>query len=82
MYRSDQVTRRFSDLQDFAAMLERRGRLRRISRPVSLVHEVTEIHRRVLIAGGPALLFEKRSTPPAAYATFRFSPICSARSSG
>ncbi|PLU83590.1 hypothetical protein BMJ22_03580, partial [Sinorhizobium medicae] len=59
MYRSDQVTRRFSDLQDFAAMLERRGRLRRISRPVSLVHEVTEIHRRVLIAGGPALLFEK-----------------------
>ncbi|WP_234710581.1 UbiD family decarboxylase [Sinorhizobium arboris] len=40
-------------------MLEKRGRLRRISRPVSLVHEVTEIHRRVLQAGGPALLFEK-----------------------
>lgn len=59
MYRSDQVTRRFSDLQDFAAMLERRGRLLRISRPVSLVHEVTEIHRRVLLAGGPALLFER-----------------------
>ena len=59
MYRSDQVIRRFSDLQDFAAMLERRGRLRRISRPVSLVHEVTEIHRRVLLADGPALLFEK-----------------------
>ncbi|WP_324765245.1 UbiD family decarboxylase (plasmid) [Sinorhizobium meliloti] len=59
MYRSDQVIRRFSDLQAFAAMLERRGRLRRISRPVSLVHEVTEIHRRVLLADGPALLFEK-----------------------
>ncbi len=40
-------------------MLEQRGRLRRISRPVSLVHEVTEIHRRVLKSNGPALLFEK-----------------------
>ncbi|HVK91580.1 MAG TPA: UbiD family decarboxylase [Mycoplana sp.] len=50
---------RFSGLQDFAAMLERHGRLHRISRPVSLVHEVTEIHRRVLAADGPALLFER-----------------------
>ena len=40
-------------------MLERRGRLRRIARPVSLVHEVTEIHRRVLAAEGPAVIFEK-----------------------
>lgn len=53
------LIRRFSGLQDFAAELERRGRLRRITAPVSLVHEVTEIHRRVLAAEGPALLFEK-----------------------
>ncbi|MBP1883833.1 UbiD family decarboxylase [Sinorhizobium mexicanum] len=49
----------FASLQDFALALERAGELKRISRPVSLVHEVTEIHRRVLASGGPALLFEK-----------------------
>lgn len=54
-----QIPRRFNNLQDFVALLERRGRLRRISDPVSLVHEVTEIHRRVLAQEGPALLFEK-----------------------
>ncbi|ATN36099.1 3-octaprenyl-4-hydroxybenzoate carboxy-lyase [Rhizobium sp. ACO-34A] len=51
--------RRYDSLQHFAAELERTGRLKRISRPVSLVHEITEIHRRVLAAEGPALLFEK-----------------------
>jgi 4-hydroxy-3-polyprenylbenzoate decarboxylase len=50
--------RRFADLQEFMAMLEGRGQLRRIREPVSLVHDVTEIHRRVLHAEGPALLFE------------------------
>ncbi|MDK1493621.1 UbiD family decarboxylase [Sinorhizobium sp. 7-81] len=49
----------FASLQDFTSALERDGELKRISRPVSLVHEVTEIHRRVLASGGPALLFEK-----------------------
>ena len=39
--------------------LEKRGRLIRVSRPVSLVHEITEIHRRVLAEVGPALLFER-----------------------
>ncbi|MEY9532568.1 UbiD family decarboxylase [Sinorhizobium fredii] len=58
MNRAESPIRRFSGLQEFAAMLEQRGRLRRISRPVSLVHEVTEIHRRVLKSEGPALLFE------------------------
>ena len=47
------------DLRGFMAELERRGRLRRIAEPVSLVHEMTEIHRRVLVAEGPALLFER-----------------------
>jgi 4-hydroxy-3-polyprenylbenzoate decarboxylase len=51
--------RRYTDLQDFVETLAVRGDLKRISRPVSLVHEVTEIHRRVLAADGPALLFEK-----------------------
>lgn len=53
------VPRRYANLQDFVAFLESRGRLKRISRPVSLVHEITEIHRRVLVDQGPALLFEK-----------------------
>lgn len=51
--------RRYSDLQDFMEALAARGDLKRISRPVSLVHEVTEIHRRVLSDDGPALLFER-----------------------
>src|SRR5690606_14561405 len=46
-------------LQDFVALLERRARLKRIVEPVSLVHDVTEIHRRVLADEGPALLFER-----------------------
>jgi len=53
------IPRRFDSLQDFVALLERRARLKRISEPVSLVHEVTEIHRRVLAEDGPALLFER-----------------------
>lgn len=43
--------------------LEKRGRLVRVTQPVSLVHEVTEIHRRVLAEGGPALLFERPIRP-------------------
>ena len=53
------IPRRFDSLQDFVALLERRARLKRISTPVCLVHEVTEIHRRVLAQEGPALLFER-----------------------
>ncbi|MEP0322100.1 UbiD family decarboxylase [Bauldia litoralis] len=48
----------FSDLRDFVAFLEANGRLRRIAEPVSVVHEITEVHRRVLREDGPALLFE------------------------
>lgn len=46
------------DLRQFIDILEGRGQLRRISMPISMRHEITEIHRRVLSAGGPALLFE------------------------
>ena len=49
----------FRDLGAFVALLERRGLLKRITEPVSTVHDMTEIHRRVLLAGGPALLFER-----------------------
>ena len=48
-----------TDLRGFVDALESRGRLHRITRPVSLVHELTEIHRRVLLAQGPALLIEQ-----------------------
>lgn len=48
-----------ADLTTFAARLEARGLLKRVRRPTSLVHEITEVHRRVIAAGGPALLFER-----------------------
>lgn len=53
------IPRRYDSLQDFVALLEGRARLKRIREPVSLVHEITEIHRRVLMEEGPALLFER-----------------------
>ncbi|KOF20192.1 3-octaprenyl-4-hydroxybenzoate carboxy-lyase [Ensifer adhaerens] len=59
MNKSFRSAKGFVSLQDFACALEREGELKRISRPVSLVHEVTEIHRRVLVDEGPALLFER-----------------------
>jgi 4-hydroxy-3-polyprenylbenzoate decarboxylase len=48
----------YSSLRDFIDELERTGNLRRVSHPVSPVLEMTEIHRRVIAEGGPALLFE------------------------
>jgi 4-hydroxy-3-polyprenylbenzoate decarboxylase len=48
----------FPDLRAFLAELERRGQLKRIRTRVRAALEVTEISRRVLAAGGPALLFE------------------------
>src|ERR1035437_8092801 len=50
-------------LQGFLAELEGRGLLLRISQPVSTVLEMTEIHKRVLTARGPVLLFEKPVLP-------------------
>jgi 4-hydroxy-3-polyprenylbenzoate decarboxylase len=49
----------FRDLRDFLAHLEPRGALVRIRHPVSAVHEIAEIHRRVVQRHGPALLFEQ-----------------------
>ncbi len=49
----------FRDLRAFLAHLEAKGRLARIREPVDPHLEITEIHRRVLARGGPALLFER-----------------------
>lgn len=46
------------NLREFLDILEARGMLRRLSAPIGVRHELTEIHRRVLAAGGPALLIE------------------------
>ncbi|KAB0266859.1 UbiD family decarboxylase [Microvirga brassicacearum] len=53
----------FPDLRAFVTYLEAEGQLTRIAEPVSVVHEVTEIHRRVLHDRGPALLFECPTLP-------------------
>jgi 4-hydroxy-3-polyprenylbenzoate decarboxylase len=49
----------FADLSAFVAYLESAGQLRRVALPVSVHLDATEIHRRTIAAGGPALLFER-----------------------
>ena len=49
----------YKSLRDFIDKLEAAGDLVRISEPVSTVLEMTEIQRRLLEKGGPAVLFEK-----------------------
>ncbi|MCK9992584.1 MAG: 4-hydroxy-3-polyprenylbenzoate decarboxylase [Alphaproteobacteria bacterium] len=49
----------YKSMRDFVAMLEREGKLLRVSEPVSTVLEMTEIQTRLLAEGGPAVLFEK-----------------------
>ena len=48
----------FDSLRDFIAHLEAKGRLVRVTAPVSPVLEMTEIHTRLLAEQGPAVLFE------------------------
>ncbi len=48
----------YSSLRDFIDRLEADGQLVRVSREVSTDREITEIHKRTLHAGGPAILFE------------------------
>ncbi len=48
----------FASLRDFMAHLEAKGRLVRVTAPVSPVLEMTEIHTRLLADDGPAVLFE------------------------
>jgi UbiD family decarboxylase len=48
---------RFPDLRAFLASLRRDGQLATVEAPVDARLEAAEIHRRVIAAGGPALLF-------------------------
>lgn len=59
------------DLREFIAQLEAEGDLLRIKHPVSTHLEMTEIHRRILHKGGPAILFENViiNHPPSASPT-------------
>lgn len=47
------------DLQAFLGDLDRRGLLITVDEPVSLVHEITALHQKVLQEGGPALRFTR-----------------------
>jgi 4-hydroxy-3-polyprenylbenzoate decarboxylase len=62
----------YRSLREFLAKLEAAGELVRVTEPVSSVLEMTEIQRRLLATGGPAVLFEnviradgERSSMPA-----------------
>ncbi len=48
----------YKSLREFMAHLEKNGRLKRVTSPVSPHLEITEIQTRVLASDGPALLFE------------------------
>src|SRR5690606_40581316 len=49
----------YRSLREFIDKLEAAGELVRVSAPVSSVLEMTEIQRRLLARGGPAVLFER-----------------------
>jgi len=51
------MTATFPDLRSYLERLRREGELVEIAAPVSARLEAAEIHRRVIAAGGPALLF-------------------------
>jgi 4-hydroxy-3-polyprenylbenzoate decarboxylase len=48
----------YRSMREFMGKLEAAGELVRVSEPVSTVLQMTEIHRRLLAEGGPAVLFE------------------------
>lgn len=49
----------FPDLRAFLQFLREQQHLVEVETPVSAAYEITEIHRRVLQQGGPALLFKQ-----------------------
>ncbi len=49
----------WDDLGGFVRFLEARGELRRVSREIDPVLEISALAQRVVRAGGPALLFER-----------------------
>ncbi len=52
---------KFGDLREFLELLRAQGDLKEIATPVSPLLELTEISRRTLLQGGPALLFTQSS---------------------
>ncbi|WP_114008796.1 UbiD family decarboxylase [Cohaesibacter intestini] len=48
----------FTDLRDFMRFCEKKGQLLRISEPVSMKLEATQLQRRIMEQDGPALLLE------------------------
>ncbi|MEQ1632393.1 MAG: UbiD family decarboxylase [Planctomycetota bacterium] len=52
------------DLRAFLALLEREGELQRIDTEVDPDLEAAEVHRRVIAAGGPALMFRNVKGSP------------------
>lgn len=48
----------FPDLRSFLDWCEGAGDLKRIAAPVNLVEDMTAVHRRVLLKGGPVLRFD------------------------
>jgi 4-hydroxy-3-polyprenylbenzoate decarboxylase len=50
---------RFRDLRDFLRHLESTNDLARIDAPVNVIHDMAEVHRRVIARAGPALLFKQ-----------------------
>lgn len=54
---------KFQTLRDFLRYLSGAGEQAHIATPVNLVQEMTEIHRRVLMAGGPVLEFSAAHGP-------------------
>ncbi len=53
----------YASLREFIERLEGAGRLVRVSAPVGIEHEITEIQTRLLAEGGPAVLFENPVGP-------------------
>jgi len=53
----------YASLREFLTHLEDRGRLVRVSAPVSTALEMTEIQTRLLAERGPAVLFENPTNP-------------------
>jgi 4-hydroxy-3-polyprenylbenzoate decarboxylase len=49
----------FRDLRDFLRHLDAGGEVARVSEPVDLVHDMAEIHRRVIARDGPVVVFER-----------------------
>ncbi len=49
----------FTDLRSFVTLLEERGQLVRVTKPVAIYLEMSEIADRLVKAAGPAVLFER-----------------------